>query len=74
VLTVRLVRLIPPHTGTDAQPTEPKADDVTTPSDAAPNWNGGDLPFARDLFSAADQLRGSVESAEYSISSSASSS
>jgi type I restriction enzyme M protein len=30
-----------------------------------PNGNGGDLPFARDLFSAADQLRGSVESAEY---------
>ena len=26
---------------------------------------GGDLPFARKLFDAADQLRGSVESAEY---------
>lgn len=27
--------------------------------------NGGDLPFARDLFDAADALRGAVESAVY---------
>src|SRR2546427_9356211 len=26
---------------------------------------GGDLPFAKELFEAADRLRGSVESAEY---------
>jgi type I restriction enzyme M protein len=38
---------------------------VTASSSTSPNGDGGDLPFARDLFSAADQLRGSVESAEY---------
>jgi type I restriction enzyme M protein len=32
---------------------------------AAPSANTADLPFAKELFDAADQLRGSVESAEY---------
>ena len=37
----------------------------TTAPGGNSNGGGGDLPFARDLFAAADQLRGSVESAEY---------
>ncbi len=32
---------------------------------AAPRNQGGDLPFARELFEAADRMRGSVELAEY---------
>src|SRR2546428_7592144 len=33
---------------------------------ATPRTNrGGDLPFAKELFEAADRMRGSVESAEY---------
>ncbi len=31
----------------------------------SPQPSGGDLPFAKDLFDAADRLRGRVESAEY---------
>src|SRR6266568_1750344 len=32
---------------------------------AGSSHNGKDLPFAKELFEAADRLRGSVESAEY---------
>lgn len=38
---------------------------VTPMSSNGPSGNGGDLPFAQTLFDACDQLRGSVESAEY---------
>jgi type I restriction enzyme M protein len=36
-------------------------DAATTPT----STGNGDLPFAKELFEAADRMRGSVESAEY---------
>jgi type I restriction enzyme M protein len=38
---------------------------TTSAASTGANGAGGDLPFARTLFEAADRLRGSVESAEY---------
>jgi type I restriction enzyme M protein len=46
----------------DKTPMGPKA---PTASAAGVSSNNGDLPFAKELFEAADRMRGSVESAEY---------